>query len=509
MRLCDGDGTVLGAGVLLGSKHVLTCAHVIEGAADVFADFTPRVRARVVPEWFVPPLADRRGDVALLELAQPGPGTGATLRRVALGWDRQVHTFGHPRGLDDGVWTRLTLAGPAGPGGEWLQMNARSVVDQRVRAGFSGAGVVDDPTGAVLGIVVGEYTDDTASLSWMIPVETIVRHLPAVARWVVGDSAADPVFSSAVEPDVALGTAKALANWLARRGSADVVMIIVGSDRAALHRAVALSGRESRPDVFDAPEGTVPEVGSIDLAVDASGKTVDQVWRRILDRAGIVLDESVGPGDQVRAGVPPMTVVVDGVDDAAQPEALVDELLRPLAEHGSRLVLAFHHPSAPSLALARSWQLDTVTHRLDRVEREILALADRQEDLGDRDAHRVATLRLRLTALRVAVASSGPDSVWQQLAACEDSVARAARRTEDAFRRRDELARGRRELSGLLEAYQAKSAEGGLAEDTRLAVLYRKAHDSLWRSPGDLPAAQEAVRAYADAVRDALGGVRS
>ncbi|MDT7785057.1 MAG: hypothetical protein QOF58_3476 [Pseudonocardiales bacterium] len=516
VRVLDADGGVLGAGVLLGETHVLTCAHLVpEGADHVFVDRMrgPVVRADVVPDRWVPPLDDRRGDVALLDLAGPLPGAGATLRRTALRRNLVVRTVGFPGRVHDGVSVLAKLAGRGGPGGEWMQLNRDSATEYPVTSGFSGAGVVDeaDDSRAVLGIVVGEYANDIAHLSWMIPVETILHHLPDLSRWTTGGPPLDDGFAGEAAPEVEqVDLARTLASWLDRHRSHDVVMVLVGRDRDVLHRAVGLSTVESRPVVASAPEGTVPAVGSVDLAVDASSRTVDQVSRRIIDRAGLGIDESSTPSAQVRAGTPPMTVVVDGVDDAEQPEALLQEVLRPITEQGSRVVLGFRRESSPSLAAARAWELGSITGRLDRLAEQIKMLAVREELLTRHHRpvrHRAAALRMRLSGMRLAVARPGPHSVRPLLEETEDALARAIRRAEEAVGTLEKLLDRRRVAGGLLNAYQAKADDGGLVEDTGLAALYRWAHELLARPLDDLPAAEEAVQVYGNAIRHALGTV--
>src|SRR5262249_54872868 len=60
---------------------------------------------------------------------------------------------------------------------------------------------------------------------------------------------------------------------------------------------------------------------------------------------------------------------------------------------------------------------------------------------------------------------------------------------------------GRRdELRGLLDAYRAKAARLGAAEDTELAARYRQASDLLWTAPCDLAAATAAVTHYQQAI---------
>lgn len=494
VRVLDDGDNVLGAGVLLGETHVLTCAHVVpEGADHVFVDRMrgPAVRADVVPDHWKPPLDDRRGDVALLDLAGPVDGAGATLRRNSLRRNLVVRTVGFPGPVHDGVSVLARLAGRGGPGHEWLQLNRDSSTEYPVTSGFSGAGVVDDADGtrAVIGIVVSEFANDVAHLAWMIPVETILHYLPVVARWTAED---------APEHDEQEDLARTLTNWLGRHRSHDVVMVLVGRDREVLRRAVELSSVESQN------KGTS---SGVDLAVDASSRTADEVSLHIIDRAGVELDESSTPSEQLRAGTPPMTVVVDGVDDAEQPEVLLNEVLRPLAEQGSRVLLGFRRESSPSLDAARSWELTAITGRLDLLTERIRVLAA-QEDLLARHHRpvrlRAAGLRLRVTRMRAAVTRPDVRSVRPLLEETEDALARAARRTGAAVEALEDLLDRRREAGGLLNAYRAKADAGGLVEDTALAGLYRRAHDLLARGLGELPAAEEAVSGYAAAVRRVL-----
>jgi serine protease Do len=522
VRIRDARGAVLGAGVLLAGEHVLTCAHVtLDAGPEVTVDFVglsgvPSIKARTVPGC-VRPQDGRRGDVALLRLAwRPATGVGATLRRVALSWDRAVHMCGFPPGLKAGIYTRATLTGYGSLGGEWLQMNARSPVEQRVGAGFSGAGVVDDRTGDVLGIVVGEYPGQAANLSWMIPVETILSHLPQVVRWVTGDAAADEVFSKSTDPGADHGElVRTFTEWLARRDTGDCLIIIVGSELAVMYRAVALSSREQPTTVTDPPEGTVPALGSIDLALDASGKTTEEVSRRILNRAGVPVNQTFSASQQVRAGVPPMTIVVDGVDNAEQPENLLNEVLKPLAEGGSRLALGFRDEFAPSLRIARSWDIGSGAYRLarlaeqidelDGVEQRLMLLRTHITDQAP-TGNRGPELRMALSVLRADAAGSGPDSVRLLLERCEQQAARALRRATKAVERLAGWLAERDSLRGRLGAYQAKANDAGLAEDVRLAAAYRRAHDLLYRSPTDIPAARAAVQDYMLAVRQAIRG---
>lgn len=555
VRVCDADGAVLGAGMALGTGYVLTCAHVLMGA-DAYSAYSPAAQGaepdvkvvvdfvglRGVPSasaWvadggWVPPFDDGRGDVALLKLDRPQPGGPSTpLRRLPMTWNRAVHTCGFPRHLEDGMGVGATLAGSCGPGGEWVQMNTRSP-GERVRAGFSGAAVVDDETGSVIGMVVSKYTDTEAGLSWMIPVETIVRHVPRVTAWVSGARAADQGFAAKLGPEIPdLDLARQLATWLERRPGTANVMIVTGSSDssvlAMLHRAIVLADRELRPEPTDeiltqAPVGTVPPLGSVDLAVDAAGKTVGEVFRRIVGRTGVPVDESTEPTVPIHDGVVPMTVVIDGIDDAEQPEALLTKVLKPLSEQGTRLLLGFRRESSPSLNIAQSLTVndaplgdEEIQERLEQLARQVIDISAVEREARRRYEHvasritpvpdaapRAVSLRLSLSALRLAAAD--PDRHWLQseFEAAERAAERALRQAAEVRRCLDELLAKRQELRGRLEAFKAKAASGGLAEDIGLATLYRQAHEVLWRAPCDLSIAAESVERYLQAVRHKL-----
>jgi len=100
---------------------------------------------------------------------------------------------------------------------------------------------------------------------------------------------------------------------------------------------------------------------------------------------------------------------------------------------------------------------------------------------------------------------------WTRLAAELDTIEAEAAAAVEWYRAAERAAvtlLGRRdELRGLLDAYQAKAARLGAAEDTELMERYQQAYDLLWTAPCDLAAAAAAVTRYQQAIV-ALSGRR-
>ncbi|MFD7687701.1 trypsin-like peptidase domain-containing protein [Streptomyces sp. NPDC059781] len=206
VRILDARGTPAGAGVLVAGNRVVTCAHVVEGAlgpdagdpreAELTVDFPGSlapgagpVRARVAPRGWAPP-DEERADVAVLDLYGDAPVDcrPAGLRPCGPARDRIVRAFGQVAGAPAGLWLRARLVGSGGLSPEWMQLEAASEAGDRLRQGYSGAGVVDD-SGYVIGLVVAEDTRAERRTGWLIPVEVVVRYCPDLADAVTGPAA--------------------------------------------------------------------------------------------------------------------------------------------------------------------------------------------------------------------------------------------------------------------------------------------------------------------------------
>lgn len=167
---------------------------------------------------------------------------------------------------------------------------------------------------------------------------------------------------------------------------------------------------------------------------------------------------------------------------------------------------------------ARASELARLREDADRRIAEVTAAVS-----AARAAWQDATAARERTAARINVAATDPlpdilgltgrlDSLagltaagrWTRLASELDVIGKqassVARQCREAERSASGLLGQRDELRGLLDAYRAKAARLGAAEDSDLDTRYRRARDLLWTAPCDLAAATAAVTSYQQAV---------
>ncbi|AXB43200.1 hypothetical protein A4R43_12090 [Amycolatopsis albispora] len=453
--------------MFLGEHIALTCAHVVspDPGADpaglrVSARFVglpdqPSIPATVVPGAWVPPADDGTGDVALLRLTESPDVPGAPLRYTDAVRDRVVHTYGFPYPHENGVW--VNGAELAGPAGEWVQLNS-PVPGERVRGGFSGAGVVDKATGAVIGMVVTEYTDRSTGLAYLIPVRVLAGYVPALTGFVGGEL-----------PDAG-GT----------------ITILIGDREAALDSGFSEVAAKER-------------AGRL-CTVDATGKSPGEVSSRIAEERGHSPE--------------PATLALAGVDGSSHPERLLHEVVRPLLKVGTQVIVQFSADNAPGVGLARDWQRDENAARLDRLR--VLAAAFESEEDSVRARARELARKIQplpefsprgteLAFLLGAVEAAEPSRTHRRLVSLEKWLRRQRDRLAAYRHELDARSEEYDELYGQLSGYNAMAVRNGLMEDEELDEVYRPAKAALTASPCLLPDAAPLVHAYVAEVRRRVG----
>ncbi|KAF2781289.1 serine protease [Streptomyces sp. OM5714] len=446
VRIRGADGEIAGAGILLTPDQVLTCAHVVDRAADrLTAEFVgaadhsvPAVRARVDGTAYVPETRDAdgdpSGDVALLRLERPRPAEETVRLHRLSAPGREVRMYGFPYAHNGGIWFRSTVVGGCGRDGQ-VQLSPVNP-GELASPGCSGAGVADSRTGEVIGMVLSGQLDQHGNrFSFMSPAETIARHLPRLKPRIVGPTAVDerllPTADGASQDLLDEPFAQRLAAWLRDDGSQVKISVVEPGDAAraaTLRRAITLADRELRTAVsidrasLD-PPGTVPSAGGHDLAVDASGLTAAEIAERIAERIGLWQHPEHPPLDRIRASKTSLNLVVVGVDEAADPPDLLD-LLDVLRAGGSRLLLVFRtagdcHRRARERLLARPAR----ERRARLVERLRDITGPLAEDLHERLA---------------AVVPSGVRPLDSELVAAHAALAALLRADEDDRERDDD-----------------------------------------------------------------------
>ncbi|GAA2950268.1 serine protease [Streptomyces enissocaesilis] len=554
LRTDDPRGRVLGAGVLLRDGLVLTCAHVIRIAGtdqhqpSVVVEFpgsggagSAGLRATVVPGHWVPRADDHTGDLALLRIAGPPPvASYATLHRLPTLWNHRIHFAGYPSRLTGGKWAEALIKGPGGPGDEWVQIDPVTEADTIIRR-FSGAGVVDNRTGHVIGIVVSKLESDREGAhhrhGYMIPTGTIVKHLGRLreaepGHYIGGRPPLPPGFpgepggpaSAPLAPD--RGFARWLTRWLAAEDDmADVEITFVRHEDAeadfALRTTLTRADRErsprtSRPSYDDHDDtGPAPRAGSIDLALVVRDKTPAQVAEEIAEGMGLDGPGPLPPSARVAAGALPLTTVVCGVDEAARPVETV-ELLHTLVRRGGRLLLVFRQLGSPALRRTHELLLDPACPRrwLERVGRRIAVLARTEEDARDlrrRAASCVGPLPrppryapdLELKAARLeADPQQGTTGFLVKLSYVERTAETALLEAETAHRLLARQLARHQELRGLLDGYQARLAAHGITEAA--ASVHQDAQRLLTGGPCEPAVAEAAVDRFVREARTAL-----
>lgn len=225
----------------------------------------------------------------------------------------------------------------------------------------------------------------------------------------------------------------------------------------------------------------------------------------------------------------------------------LEDITAELTELRTRVIadpLAFWLPatgsSAPGGGRPDTGRYDRAALALEDVRREIEAVLDVRQDAeqrlialrdvlsrADRTLAEARTARgevlAKIAASEVPAVSGPPTVLQEQLAAAAEHRRQARwhrlspllesleeRADEELRRARESLTAVtaplavRAELRGRLDAYKAKVARHGMAEDRLLIERYDAARRMLWSAPCDLRAAEQAVLRYQQATAESL-----
>lgn len=257
--------------------------------------------------------------------------------------------------------------------------------------------------------------------------------------------------------------------------------------------------------------GTVTEVLAATEAAWAKGigrlEPLEQELAEVRVLAG-----SVAPADAAAAGV--LQRVGDGVAEvrarlltdvlgvhADDPQPGLAAELSRLRERLDRLS-AVRDTWAERLAVLGGGLSDIETAEADaRSTYAVVTVKIAAHGLPEPACDRAAALRIRLDEAR----ERGESGEWALLAALLDELETGTAEALAAARREQRALSGlldrRAELRGRLEAYRAKAARLGHAEDLALTDLHDEAHGLLHTAPCDLPAATRALNRYQQAIR--------
>ena len=204
VSILHADGHVVGTGFVAGPRLIVTCAHVVQQAGGgpgnkvtvCFHLGYERRPALVLVDYWRPP--DKGEDVAVLQVEGELPaGVAPLMLGETAGTDgHPFRAFGYaPFGKLTGLWATGKIQGSVveSKGRQLIQLESPDLAP-----GMSGAPVLDEATGKVVGMVTAgsspaQVTHKHRDLALATPSETLLRvcpQLPAPRR-----SVANPFFT--------------------------------------------------------------------------------------------------------------------------------------------------------------------------------------------------------------------------------------------------------------------------------------------------------------------------
>ncbi|MFB4304685.1 hypothetical protein ACA511_01065 [Actinomadura sp. GTD37] len=353
-------------------------------------------------------------------------------------------------------------------------------------------------------------------------------------------------------------TGETLRRWEDARSRLATLWRLFDAYQRVLEEACELRDRSPRPDVatltelsgllsgcsVELPDGEVPLEHRTLLGPQERRITLDEAVAMMSDAYEFVAREVAAADAAWTALLRPLELAEEGWRTTARLAHSLDGTRHPeLDRVGRELTALGRLVRTDPLSLVRNGRPDT--GRLDRVRAALTTLGDelggvaRMRDEYDvllaritaeieevedterraRDAYSTALAKIHspnLPAPSAGLATPLRDRIaalerlreagrWVEMAGRFAELERAAEEALERARGDLRLSAGlldrRGELRGRLEAYRAKAARLGLAEDARLTELYGEAREVLWTAPCDLRRATAVLAEFQRAIR--------
>jgi WD40 repeat protein len=196
-------------------------------------------------------------------------------------------------------------------------------------------------------------------------------------------------------------------------GKTAVLGIIAALAHPEVHRSVPLSS-------LNLDERTVHAALVVDVAVYAQGLTNDQVLDALAAAAQVTANTPGELLDALDRRSHPLCVLIDGLDEAATPDALCITVLHPLITHGAsriRLLLGTRPHLLPRLGLRREEQIDLDADRYADSEAVLTYTVRNLIQAHSRSPYRQALPRVTLSVAKAVAAAAGGSFLVARLAA--------------------------------------------------------------------------------------------
>ncbi len=132
-----------------------------------------------------------------------------------------------------------------------------------------------------------------------------------------------------------------ITTWLTNPDTHDSLLAVTGDPgsgkTAVLGLIAALTDSDYHHSVprtiLDLPAAAVPPVGVVDVVIYAQNLTTEHIRDRIAAAAHLNAEPPEHLGNQLSTRTEPLTVLIDALDEATDPQQLITKLLRPLLDH--------------------------------------------------------------------------------------------------------------------------------------------------------------------------------